>query len=223
MQRKKRKEPGVTTETTENLIARLSAQAAPVKRLRPPMLRAGLWLLAAALGSTFLIAIAADTHAFMARAHDARQKIELAATLATGILAVLAAFELSLPDRSRAWAWLPMPALAVWLATTGLGCLKAWTAGTSTDLSESAECFAILIGTSLPLGLVLSWMLLKAKPMAPIPVAAMGGLGVAAISAFLLQFFHPFDVTIMDLAIHAIAIALVVGVSALASHKGAPA
>ena len=139
------------------------------------------------------------------------------------ILAVLAAFELSLPDRSRAWAWLPMPALAVWLATTGLGCLKAWIAGTPTDLSESTECFLILVGTSLPLGLILSWMLLKAKPMAPAPVAAMGGLGVAAISAFLLQFFHPFDVTVIDLAINIVAVALVIGASAIAGRKAVAA
>lgn len=206
------------TETTDDLIARLSADAAPVKRLRPPFVRAGLWLMAAGAASAAVVYAIADLPTFMDRARDPRQMIELGATLATGILAVLAAFEISLPDRSRSWAWLPAPALLVWLATAGLGCLESWIAGTSTDMAESGECFAILIGTSLPLGLVLSWMLLRAKPMAPASVAAMGGLGVAAISAFLLQFFHPFDVTVMDLAIHAAAVAIVVAVSAASSR-----
>ena len=36
-----------------------------------------------------------------------------------------------------------------------------------------------------------------------------GGLGAASLAAFLLQFFHPFDVTFMDLAVHAFAVTLV--------------
>jgi hypothetical protein len=40
------------TEATERLIGRLVAEAAPVRRLRPPVLRALLWLLVvAALGA----------------------------------------------------------------------------------------------------------------------------------------------------------------------------
>jgi len=46
--------------------------------------------------------------------------------------------------------------------------------------------------------------------LAPLPVAAAGGLSVAATAAFTLQFFHPFDVTFMDLAVHLIAVAIVV-------------
>ena len=210
-------------ETTENLIARLGADARPVRRLRPPATRAALWLLAATAGSAAVVAAIADLPVFMERARDPRQAVELAATLATGILAVVAAFELSLPDRSRAWAWLPIPALALWLATTGLGCLHSWLDGTSGDWFESTECFLILVGTSLPLGIVLSWMLMRAKPMAPGAVAAMGGLGVAGIAAFVLQFFHPFDVTILDLAFHAVAVGLVVAVSAATNRKVADA
>jgi hypothetical protein len=46
----------------------------------------------------------------------------------------------------------------------------------------------------------------------------VGGLGVAALSAFVLQFFHPFDVTVMDLATHLAAVALVIGGAALAER-----
>ena len=211
------------SDTTEDLIARLSADAGPVKRLRHPMVRAAFWLCAATLGASVSVYALADLPTFMARARDPRQFIELAATLATGILAVIAAFEVSLPDRGRGWALLPMPALAVWLATTGVGCAEAWFAGVRADMSESAECFVILVGTSVPLGLVLSWMLLRAKPLAPAPVAAMGGLGVAGVAAFLLQFFHPFDVTVMDFAVHAVAVGLVVAISAVSGRKLAEA
>jgi hypothetical protein len=47
------------------------------------------------------------------------------------------------------------------------------------------------------------------------PVAVLGGLGTAAIAAFLLLFFHDTAVTFIDLAMHLAAILLVVGAAAL--------
>ena len=202
------------SESTQDLIHRLAQDAPPVRRLNPPLIRAGVWLAAIAILSGAAVAWLADVQMFVTRASDPRQTIELAATLATGILAVVASFEMSLPDRSRAWALLPTPSLALWIATSGLGCFRSWVDGAPFDLVESSECFAFIVGMSLPLGFALLWMLRRAKPLAPMPVAAMGGLGVAGIAAFLLQFFHPFDVTVIDLVFHAVAVTLVVTVSA---------
>lgn len=211
--------PETTDETTDQLIHRLTRNAGPVRRLQPPFIRAAIWLAAVSAAAAFGIAALADVGEFVSRATDKRQLVELAATLATGLLAVVAAFEMSLPDRARAWALLPMPALALWIATAGLGCIGNWIAGVPSDMAESADCFAIIVGTSVPLGLGLLWMLRRAKPLEPAPVAAMGGLGVAGIAAFLLQFFHPFDVTVIDLAVHAVAVGLVVGVCAMGSRR----
>jgi ABC-type thiamin/hydroxymethylpyrimidine transport system permease subunit len=72
---------------------------------------------------------------------------------------------------------------------------------------------------SLPLGATLVWLLSRARPIDPLPVAMLGGLGTAAIAAFILQFFHPFAVTFVDLAIHLVAIAAVVGVTALLNRR----
>jgi hypothetical protein len=53
-------------------------------------------------------------------------------------------------------------------------------------------------------------------PLEPVRVAAMGALGVAALAAAALQFFHPFDVTFLDLGVHLGTIGLVVlGTSAI--------
>ena len=46
-------------------------------------------------------------------------------------------------------------------------------------------------------------------------MALCGALGVAALAAFVLQFFHPFDVTLIDLAMHALAVVLVIGIAGL--------
>ena len=41
-------------------------------------------------------------------------------------------------------------------------------------------------------------------------MAILGTLGVAASAAFLLEFFHPYDVTAIDLALHLAAVAAVI-------------
>ncbi len=46
-------------------------------------------------------------------------------------------------------------------------------------------------------------------------MALLGGLGVAAVSAITLQFFHPFAVTFLDLGMHFLAILIVVGIVGL--------
>lgn len=202
---------------TEQLIERLAAEAEPVNRLRAPTLRAALWLLAVAAVGGSAIAGFSDLDVFARRAQDPKLVIEMIATLATGIAAVLAAFELSLPDRAPAWTVLPLPPLAIWIATSGYSCYRHWIAfgPDGWELGESTHCFRFILSVSVPLGVTLMLLLRQARPLAPVRVAAVGGLGVAAIAACLLQFFHPFDVTAIDLSVHAVAVAMVVAVSSL--------
>jgi hypothetical protein len=197
---------------TDGLIERLAAAAEPVRRLRPPVLRAGLWLAAVTAALAAAIALFADVTIFARRAADAKLALELAGTALTGILAVIAAFELSLPDRSARWALLPLPALGLWIASSGYSCWRHWISigPEGWEIGESWHCFRFILGVSLPLAVSLMVLLRRARPLAPIRVAAVGALGVAAIAAFILQFFHPFDVTFMDLGIHAAAVAIVV-------------
>src|ERR1700732_893306 len=104
---------------TDGLIERLAAAAEPVRRLRPPVLRAGVWLSVVTAGPAAGGAPFADVTIFARRAADAKLALELAGTALTGILAVIAAFELSLPDRSAHWALLPLPSLGLWIASRG--------------------------------------------------------------------------------------------------------
>ncbi len=205
------------SEATERLIERLAANAGPVRRLRPPIQRAALWLLAVAAAAGIAIAGFADLDAFARRAQDPQLVLDMIATLATGVGAVLAAFELSLPDRAPGWALLPLPPLAVWIATSGYGCYRHWIAfgPDGWELGESTHCFRFILSASVPLGISLLLLLRRARPLAPVRVATVGGLGVAAIAACLLQFFHPFDVTLLDLSVHVVAIAIVISVASL--------
>jgi hypothetical protein len=69
---------------------------------------------------------------------------------------------------------------------------------------------------SVPLALFLYVVLRRARPLQPLPVAVTAALGVAALAAFVLQFFHPFDSTVIDLTMHAAAVLVVVGLAAAA-------
>ena len=205
------------SEATERLIERLAAAAAPVRRLPPPALRTTLWLLAVAAVAGVAIAAFSDLDTFARRAQDPRLILDMIAALITGIAAVLAAFELSLPDRTPAWTLLPLPPLAVWIAISGYGCYRHWiTYGPAGwELGDSAHCFRFILSVSVPLGISLMLLLRRARPLASARVAAVGGLGVAAIAACLLQFFHPFDVTLLDLSVHVVAIAIVISAASL--------
>ncbi len=107
---------------TLDLIDTLVADAAPVRRLRPPTVRAAGWLSL----SVFVVVMAAFHHGVRP---DLALKLEqsvfvasVAAALLTGVLAAVAAFVASVPGRSQWWLLLPLPALVGWFATIGYGC-----------------------------------------------------------------------------------------------------
>ena len=87
--------------TTPQLIDLLAASAKPVKRLRPPLLRTLFWLLLAALVFGLLAVGHGVRQDFAQRIAQPVFVVGLVASLATGALAAVAAFFLSLPDRSR--------------------------------------------------------------------------------------------------------------------------
>ena len=206
---------------TPDLIDALVACATPVRRLRPPLVRAVLWLAFAGLVLA-LLAIGHGVRTDLAeRLHQPAFAMTMAAALATGILATVAAFAISLPDRSRWWLALPVPALAAWLSTVGYGCFAAWV-GIGPDgirFGEELRCFAILVLTSVPLAVALAAMLRYAALLRAGAVAAMGGLAVAAITATALALFHDHDATVLILVWNLGTAALITGLGTLFGRR----
>jgi hypothetical protein len=181
--------------TTPDLIESLVANSTPVRRLRPPVARAVGWLLFAAL-MLALLAVSHDLRPDLAlRLQQPEFVIGIAASLATGVLAAIASFLLSIPDRSRVWLLLPMPALFVWVSTIGYGCLVNWVSLQPGNMpfGDEAGCFALLVLTGVPLSLAMLIMLRHAALLAPTRVAISGGLAVAAVTATALSIFHNHD------------------------------
>lgn len=198
---------------TEDLIADLAAGLAPVRRLRPPVWRAAAWLGFAA--SVLALAVALHggfRHDLAARLALPYEVVQLAASVATGVLAAVAAFHLALPDRSPRWALLPLPALALWVGSLGWGCLAdlARVGPEALVLGTSWGCLRFIAGLGLPLTATMLWALRHAGPVRPVPVALLGGLAAAALCSFGLSLFHHLDAAAMVLAWHGGAMALVV-------------
>ena len=207
--------------TTPDLIEALAANVAPVRRLRPPLARAAFWL-----------SVAAAILVLLAVSHGARpdlpQRLQepifvagMTASLLTGVLAAIATFLVSLPDRSRGWLLLPLPALVIWISTIGYGCLTDWVDIDANGLriGEAARCFATLVLTSVPLSLLMFVMLRHAAPLRPTPVALIGSLAVAAMTASALSLFHAFDASAMILMWNLGSVALLVGLGAFLGRK----
>lgn len=207
----------------DELINNLASDARPVRPLRPPLARAFAWLVAAALVSGPLIIIFGDARELLTRYRGREQilALEMGAMLATGVLAVLAAFNVAIPGRSRRWLLVPLAPFTAWLLLSGAGCYRALVqSGTSgLQVGHSIDCLIFIIGNSLLFAIPLIWLLSKARPIDPLPVALLGGLGTAALAAFTLQFFHPFAVTFVDLTFHLTAILIVVAVSGLLNRR----
>jgi len=201
-----------TGSAHERLIRDLATDLAPVRRLRPPSVRALAWL-AVVVATAIVLAMIADLSALGHRLIAAPDMwLAVTGSALTAILAAFAAFQLSLPDARRAWALLPLPAALLWIVASGVGCLRTWfVPGTHVaDLSEARDCLIFIVGLSVPLSALLIIMLRRAYPLQPGLTALIAGLASAAAAATLLNFFHPFDAAATDLTVHVFAVALVI-------------
>ena len=203
----------MTDAALDATIAGLTEGLRPVGRLPSPWIRAGAWLAGVATLAAVLACVG-DLQGLIYRLRSVPDMwvAVLGSTLATA-LGAAATFQLSLPDRSPRWALLPLPGLALWIAGTGMGCARSWVIPDmhAASLFEAKDCFAFIVGLSLPLSILTIAMVRRGFPLRPNLVAATAGLTVAAAAATLLNLFHPYDVGVTDVAVHVVAIGFVIG------------
>lgn len=206
----------------QHLIESLAAELTPVKRLRPPWLRALGWLLLVAVVAVVLL-MNYGIEPMLQRMDGAP---ELPWATAGAVLATAgaawAALILGVPGRSGHWAWLPVPGAVLWLAASGLGCLRHWFepgAGMASTSVPAIHCLVFIVLASIPLSALLIWLLRRACPLRPVLSAILVGLASASASAVLLSLFHPYDVAATDLFVHALAICIVVAANALMGNR----
>src|SRR5579862_6854380 len=196
----------------ERIIRALAADLKPVRPLRTPSVRALIWL-AVVVAAGLALAAIADRPAVAARL-EAAPDMWLAAigSALTMVLAVIAAFQLSLPDRNPLWALAPLPAALLWIGASEAGCLRTWLVPGvhAADLNESKDCIVFILAISVPLSVLLLAMQRRAYPLWPGLASAVAGVASAAAAATLLNLFHAYDASASDLLVHAVAVGLVI-------------
>jgi len=213
----------MSERSTDALVAALAREARPVKPLAPPLRRALATLAALGAGGALLVLLAGDADGLLARyaGRETLMMLEMGAMALTALLAVVGAFFLAVPGSSRRWLLAPVPSFIAWLGLSGLGCYRDLARLGPGDWAwgHGGDCLAFILGASLAVGAPLLWRLSRARPIDPLPVAMLGGLGAAALSALLLQFFHPFALTLIDLGVHLAAILIVILLAALSRRR----
>lgn len=206
---------------TEDLVTAMVREMGPVRRLRPPLVRAALWLgfsVAVIAALVLVFGPRADLAERLARPWEAAQ-IALAAL--TAAAAAIAAFHLSLPDRSARWALLPLPGFALWVASLGWGCVADFVrlGPGGLALGTSWGCLGFILGLSVPMGGAMLLALRHAAPIRPVPTMAAGTLSIAMLASVGLSITHHLDAAIMVLVWHAGAVLLAVAIGATAGGR----
>jgi hypothetical protein len=202
---------------TDELIERLAAEGAPVRRLPDPSRRALRWT-AAALAATTLGVLYFGVRRDMAEAwYTTLMPARLALLAATLWLAVITAFRLAVPGREvRAWArWWPLVALGALVSLSAAEVLTGAVTGSMGSPLRSWMCVrkVAFVGT-IPAMLAVV-LIHRAAPLEPRWTALLGVLAAGAAGALTSEIACPIHAPIHIFLWHVVpvvAFALVGGV-----------
>ncbi len=171
---------------TDDLIEVLAAEARPVRRLAPPLIRSGAWLTAAGAAIGGVLAVYGFCPHLSERLADPLYVACIAASGLTGVLAAAAAFHVCLPDQSRLWAMLPGPAAVSWLAVIVTHCVTRWSVSAGYDpvAGDTGRCAVVFTILSVALGLTLTRMLRPGPLGRGWVTALLAGLAVGGLATF---------------------------------------
>lgn len=205
---------------TEQLIESLSETLQPVRPLRKPGLRAGLW----SGFATMILAVVAMIGGSRADLAHAMTEMHflfpLAGSWLTGVTAAVAAFHVSLPDRSRRWLWLPVLPVLLWGTGFAVTCFlnPGDIAGSLALLPESA-CLATILATSAALIAVLFPMLRRVKTLRPSLTAWLACLAVAGFADTAHLLVHTEQDSLIALTVNLVPTVVLVVLGGLAGRK----
>lgn len=186
---------------TNQLIVALTAELAPVRRLRSPTFRTFIWLLLGLPWIALVVTVVGPRDDLLHLLADREWMFLQAATLATAMTAAMAAFCAGVPGRPRWEHFVPAVPFALWLSVPVLDLVASLKAGDVSQLAFAPDWIClpgvILVGAGPGIGMILA--LRRGAPVHPGVAAFLGGLAAAALGNFGLRLFHQQDASLMVL------------------------
>jgi hypothetical protein len=206
-------------ETTDTLIDRLAHEAKPVKA-QSPLLRATVFVAVVAVIMGAFGFAAGDAGGTIAHLTDMPFAMDLFGAAFAGVGAIVAAVVMAVPGRSRAWFYLPLPGIALWLVGGGMQCYRqvAELGYVPHSLFASQECFLFIVGAGLPTAIAAYLLLRRNLSVDVVRVTALAGVGAAMMAAVLLQFVHVHGANPVDFGTHVVAVVTVMLFAIVASR-----
>jgi hypothetical protein len=169
---------------TDRLIESLARDVQPVRRLRPPWVRAVLWSLGAGLYAIVLALPLTSSEEFALNTGNRGFVAQQAAAIVMAFCAVVAAFASVVPGYSRAVVTLSAVGVSTWLATLMSQVPQEWQAVRLTGAADTHEwlCVPTIALTALPPAFALVLMLRQGAPVNPRLSAALGLLAAAGLT-----------------------------------------
>jgi hypothetical protein len=144
----------------------------------------------------------------------------LAGSWLTGVTAAVAVFQVSLPDRSRRWLWLPVLPVLLWGTGFAYTCFVNWDdLPASLALLPESACLLTIVLTSAALTVVLLPMLRRVKTLRPRLTAWLGCLAVAGFADTAHLLVHTEQDSLLALTVNLVPAVLLVVLGGLAGRK----
>jgi hypothetical protein len=195
---------------TDDLIERLARSPEPVRVLPPPAARAAAWVLGTAVyvGALALAMMAVNGVEWAAA--SAAFWWSLAASVAAGVLASVAAFASVVPGAQQRAGWGALAAAALWLVASASVPVVDWS--TVATANHEWLCVGFIVLGGAPLGVLLVRLLRRGAPLTPVKTAAFAALAVGALANAGACLSLPHDNGAVTLAWHGgILLALIAG------------
>jgi hypothetical protein len=203
----------------DKIIHELVAGLQPVRPLRTPMVRLGIWLVLSLPWVVAVVAVHGVRPDIATQLSDTRWLVEQGAALATALMAAMAAFCAGVPGRPRWEHFMPLVPLALWLGILGQGCLQELAASGNVGemFHQDWQCLPAIIFVGLGPAAVLTAMVRRGFPRAPMLTAGLAALASAGLAEVGLRVFHREAASLMVLVWQA---GTVVGLALLAGLFG---
>jgi hypothetical protein len=177
-----------------------------------------IWFAVTGILATLAIAIFGNAAELISQSHGLWGWMKFTAIGATGVIALLAAIKLNSGRSSRIWLWLPVPMLLTWIGSCiadGRGRVTSRVPAIEWSLLTGLNSAIFILAGSILLVVSLTKLMRRSPRHWPLSTTLYIGLGAAAISVFVMQFFQLHTPNIIDFILRITAILVVVGATAL--------